>query len=225
MKKNIRLIFSVIIIALCMLITGCKKCGKDSDKYSLKFISDNTVLVEKEVEPNYTLSSSDFPADPEKAGYTFDGWYIETLKISEGYVINSDTEIVAKFTKGTINTDKQDGTKEYPYLISTSEDLVNFGDRINHMDEETENPNYHKSYFKLTNDIDMAGVKFTPIGKEITVEDELGDVSYTIEGFMGSFDGNGFAIFKYFAPIIYSVLKCLRFSVSDNSNNTTSGIL
>lgn len=194
MKKNIRLIFSVIIIALCMLITGCKKCGKDSDKYSLKFISDNTVLVEKEVEPNYTLSSSDFPADPEKAGYTFDGWYIETLKISEGYVINSDTEIVAKFTKGTINTDKQDGTKEYPYLISTSEDLVNFGDRINHMDEETENPNYHKSYFKLTNDIDMAGVKFTPIGKEITVEDELGDPSYTIEGFMGSFDGNGFAI-------------------------------
>ena len=197
MKKINKIFFVFTILTLCIFIAGCKKCNKckkdEVTEYTIKFVVENNVVSEKKVEENYTLVQEDFPENPTKEGFDFDGWYIETLKVSAGYIINKDTTLNAQF-KEIVNTrpDKEDGSKEYPYYIDNADELVNFADRINHFDEETEDLNYYKAYFKLGNDIDMSGVKFTPIGKEIEIIND--DESFTVYGFMGHFDGNGYAI-------------------------------
>lgn len=192
MRKYLKLFVVFAIVSFALLITGCKTGNGKNNKCSVEFIVENRIVLQKEVDKNYVLSSNDFPTTPTKEGYDFDGWYVDTLKISEGYVILQSTRINAKFSEKTIVEAKEDGSKEHPYLIKNAQDLINFADRINHMDEETKDKNYFKAYFKLTNDIDMTGVKFTPIGKEIKIVD--GNEEYTIYGFMGSFDGNGYKI-------------------------------
>lgn len=196
MKKRIIVIFiSFMIVLASALVVGCNnKCKKNNNptEVVLKFVADEATISEKQVEKGYTLVESDFPTALEKEGYTFSGWYIDDLRISVGFIIQEDTTIVAKYTKETGGETKQDGSKEYPYILSTPEDLVNFSDRLNHMDEETEDPNYYKAYFTLGNDIDMSGVNYTPAGKEIVIETE--DGQQTISGFMGKFDGKGYTI-------------------------------
>lgn len=245
MKKNLRLIFILTIVTLSILIAGCKKCNdKTETNYSLKFIVESEVVLEKEVAENYVLTSNDFPSSPTKEGFDFAGWYVDTLKISEGYVITNDTIVSAKFVEKVIVNTKQDGSKDYPYLIDNANDLVTFADRINHMDEETENPDYYKSYFRLTSDIDMTGVKFTPIGKKIQIANQ--NEEYIIHGFMGSFDGNGHKIKnlevsvnmktnkEYYAGLfalthhayIYDLtLENIKYSVESGSDDATRSIV
>lgn len=81
-----------------------------------------------------------------------------------------------------------EGTQESPYLITTEQELVQLADCINSgaaapMDMNNSGPgNYYGYYFKLTNDLDMSGIKYDPIG-------------YSGECyFAGSFDGSGHAI-------------------------------
>lgn len=197
MKKRIVVVFtSLVLVLISALVIGCnnncKKEENNSTEVVLKFVSDDVVISEKKVEKGYALVESDFPTVIEKVEYDFSGWYMDNLRISVGFVINSDTTIIAKFTKKTSEQTKQDGSKEYPYILSTPEDLVNFSDRINHIDEETEDQNYYKAYFVLGNDIDMSGINYTPAGKEIVVETENGEQK--ISGFMGKFDGKGHTI-------------------------------
>ena len=197
MKKRIVVIFTSIVLLLAStLVFGCnKKCKKEENNPTevvLKFVSDGVTISEKKVAKGYLLVESDFPTNIEKEGYDFSGWYMGELRISVGFVINEDTTIVSKFTEKSSGETKQDGSKEYPYILSTPEDVVNFSDRMNHLDEEVEDKNYHKAYFVLANDIDMDGVKYTPAGKEIVIETENGE--QTIYGFMGKFDGKGHTI-------------------------------
>lgn len=62
------------------------------------------------------------------------------------------------------------GTEEPPYLIQNAEDLSMFSNFLN-------SGEYTDAYFKLTNDIDMAGAKYT-----------------TVATFSGTFDGDGHVI-------------------------------
>ncbi len=71
-----------------------------------------------------------------------------------------------------------DGTFDNPYLLYSSDDLVQLSRAVNE-----EYKNYSDQYFALANDIDMSDVEFTPIG-----------ISGSDHYFFGVFDGNGYAI-------------------------------
>lgn len=187
-KKGLLVFVCFTLILFSSLFYSCKT----KNKVVIKFVNEGTQLIEKTVTKGYTLVESDFPQDPVKEGYDFTGWYVDSLKVSVGYEVDSDTTFNSKFVKSSNQETKQNGTKEYPYLISNADDLINFVDRLNHMDEETVDVNYHKAYFALNNDIDMSGRNYTPAGREIVRE--IDGVEETIYGFMGNFDGRGHKI-------------------------------
>lgn len=73
------------------------------------------------------------------------------------------------------------GSEEDPYLISTSDDLVQLSDDVQNF------VMYEGKYFKMTNDIDMSTVEnFRPIGNNLSSND--------VKVFCGTFDGNGYTV-------------------------------
>ena len=79
-----------------------------------------------------------------------------------------------------------EGTEANPYLIKTLDDMILLSDKVNentNYDSGTGNyayaRNYLGKYFRLENDIDMDGYRFTPIGNRWAAY------------FAGTFDGNG----------------------------------
>ena len=80
------------------------------------------------------------------------------------------------------------GTKDDPYQIATGSQLAYFAERVN---AEKYGEKYADTYFELTEDIDLGGKEWTPIGE--TVADLiLGGTHYF--AFAGNFDGNGYII-------------------------------
>ena len=72
------------------------------------------------------------------------------------------------------------GTHEVPYNISSGDDLAYLAAQVNGgMDYEGE-------YFKLTQNIDLNGLEWTPIGKI-----EIGESGTTAKVFNGIFNGGG----------------------------------
>lgn len=74
-----------------------------------------------------------------------------------------------------------DGTESSPFIISEKEDLIFLADTVNNCkDFEGDAANvFAGKYFRLNNDIDMSGVKFSPIGNKFS------------QCFGGTFDGDG----------------------------------
>ena len=80
------------------------------------------------------------------------------------------------------------GTKDDPYQIATGSQLAYFAKRVN---AEEYGEKYADTYFELTEDIDLGGKEWTPIG--YTVADLImGGHEYCV--FSGNFDGNGYTI-------------------------------
>ena len=72
---------------------------------------------------------------------------------------------------GSTLTIEASGSEDDPYLISTVQDMVDFADKINR-------GNNADKYYKLTADIDLGGMNWTPVGM-------------LVKPFRGIFDGNG----------------------------------
>lgn len=82
-----------------------------------------------------------------------------------------------------------EGTEASPYLIKTTDDLFLLAEKVNSVPESEYNavsPEgtkyadvYSGKFFRLVNDLDMSGLRFTPIGKD------------WYHHFSGTFDGNG----------------------------------
>ena len=67
------------------------------------------------------------------------------------------------------------GTENAPYLISTAQDLFDLAEEVNN------GTSYQGEYFRLTKDIDLGGIAWTPIGDRLDQDGRQ---------FLGSFDGN-----------------------------------
>ncbi len=82
------------------------------------------------------------------------------------------------------------GTKEQPYVISTSQNLVDLSTLVNEG-----NDTYSSAYYSLANDIDMSGIDFVPIGGKMAIQ-TINETTqkYVINHFGGNFNGNGYAI-------------------------------
>ena len=80
------------------------------------------------------------------------------------------------------------GTKDDPYQIATGSQLAYLGES---MKSGTYGEKFQDTYFELTEDIDLGGKEWTPVGE--TVADLImGGHEYFV--FSGNFDGNGYII-------------------------------
>jgi len=121
--------------------------------------------------------SSDVWAEPAGGGYPILWWQL------------SPPPPLPTFSGGT-------GEPEDPYLVSTAADLNSIG----------HNPRLMRAHFKLTNDIDLAGIDFYIIGSEAFP-------------FTGVFDGNGHIISNFsYTSTIYRTKDIGLFGYVDGPN-------
>ena len=135
-------------------------------------------------------------------GYRFEGWYLDGVFVSSDlqYSFTMPSEDVMLVAIAISIVDKWDGTVassfasgsgtvEDPYLVSTGSQLALLADLIN----STTNNAYYNKYYKLTNDIDLAGINWTPIGTMLTGVDGSAEMT---RAFQGHFDGCGFTVYN-----------------------------
>ena len=116
-----------------------------------------------------------------------DGEYTYTVK-AKGYAKVSDTLTVSKDAAVSVTLTRSstwngetktpptgDGTQAAPYQIENGEHLAWLADKVNNSTSVT------KLYAELTDDIDLGGNPFTPIGKDF-------------HEFSGVFDGQGYTV-------------------------------
>ncbi|MBQ3124744.1 MAG: hypothetical protein IJC09_04915 [Clostridia bacterium] len=111
-------------------------------------------------------------------------FYTDVKEKNNGYPIHTDMSALDIWDGTTDKKPKGKGTEENPYLISTKEELVWFGNSVNTISDEGIENGYTSeadSYFKLISDIDLEGNEWEPVGN-------------TKVAFKGHFDGNGHVI-------------------------------
>lgn len=121
------------------------------------------------------------PADPTKAGYAFTGWYDGDTVYDFSLTVTEPLTLKAHWRK----TIPGKGTEAEPYQISNAEDLKVFRDIVNGTNGQTKKTD---AWGELTNDIDLSGEDWTPIGK-MPESAENQDLPYK-----GNFNGNGHTI-------------------------------
>ena len=87
---KIKKVYLTMLLVLSMLfLFGC------SSSYKINLYYEEGDLYKTiEIKEGKTLEIE----DPIKEGYTFDGWYLNDTKISEGATFNEDCDLIAKFT-------------------------------------------------------------------------------------------------------------------------------
>ncbi|MBR6748659.1 MAG: hypothetical protein IKM07_06945, partial [Clostridia bacterium] len=118
-------------------------------------------------------------------GGTYDQYPIETGKayalVADGYILMQD----ADGNWGLAEDLKGSGTQDDPILINDLEDLIIFRDKVDSCAQDG-STQYADKYIKLTDDIDLAGINWNPIG---TMSGDHGS-------FKGVFDGAGHTIYN-----------------------------
>lgn len=96
----------------------------------------------------------------------------------------SDTSYaIDPLEEGVSDTLSGSGTEEAPYVISSGDDLAYLAAQVNG------GTDYAGKHFELTQDIDLNGSEWTPIGKI-----EISGTATATKAFNGIFDGGGFTV-------------------------------
>lgn len=149
--------------------------------FTVTFDTDGGAPVPEEL---YYLSAGGTvakPADPTKANYDFVGWYDGDAVYDFNQTVTTNLTLTAHWRK----TIPGKGTEAEPYKISNAEDLKVFRNIVNGTDGQTKDTS---AWGELTNDIDLSGEDWTPIGK-MPESAENQDLPYK-----GNFNGNGHTI-------------------------------
>ena len=64
--------------------------------HTVTFEVEDEAVATQLIESGYTVST--FPEDPFKAGYQFDGWFVEDAEFTDSTPVSADTTVEAKFT-------------------------------------------------------------------------------------------------------------------------------
>ena len=103
MKKALLKIL-VLCIAICSMLFVFTACGESPISFKLNFIVDNEIVKTIDTTGNEKIA---LPNDPQKDGYTFDGWFWDKDVWEKPFTANSlldaplssDMSVYAKFTK------------------------------------------------------------------------------------------------------------------------------
>lgn len=173
-----------------------KITGSDESVTEFKgSVLNNNGIIEKgkftgEVTNNGTISGGEFTGpvinNGTITGGTFNGEVINNGTITGG-VFNSTVSGSGIINGGTFNGNPAlitgSGTKNDPYQIGTAEGLKWFRDKVNSATKTADT----QICAELTEDIDLSGEEWTPIGIG-------GDVYWGIRSYSGTFDGKGHTI-------------------------------
>lgn len=92
-KKKHNVVLPVLLI-LIVIAAATFLCIKLTSRYTVQFMVDDAIYAERTVK---WLGTLDFPEDPTKEEYVFDGWYLGTERWDENTKVKGDTVLVAKF--------------------------------------------------------------------------------------------------------------------------------
>lgn len=208
MKKYAKVLLLALIVMLVASITlvACDKTKENDNppaqSYTVSFGGEGVSIQNQTIESGKTAIA---PQNPVREGYDFGGWYVEGDSAHNVFdfstPITQDIKLIAIWTEQSVL-----GSKNNPYVIANVDDLLDFADRLNNLEDE-EDENFYKAYFRLDADIDMDGEKWVAAGQTVTLLDSE-DKEYTVNGFEGYFDGNGHTISNL------SISKMLRTGVS-----------
>ncbi|MBP5246154.1 MAG: InlB B-repeat-containing protein, partial [Clostridia bacterium] len=98
------------------------------------------------------------------------------------------------------------GTEDDPYIIENAYQLCYLTQKV-----FIEDGNYAEAYYKLANNINLAGHDWTPIGSEASP-------------FKGNFDGNGYCIYNFIIKSSRTVYAGV-FGYTENANITKTDVL
>lgn len=129
--------------------------AKDSELASVTVVVPSTAAVGDK----FTVQASKNNAKGERLTWC-DGYYYYNYKnvVDSIITIKADPATAnGDFSPGFIGR----GTSDSPYLISSADDLVHLSELINN---PATNPYCRNAYYKQTQDIDMSGIDFKPIG-------------------------------------------------------------
>lgn len=178
----------------------------------------------------YGSSIANLPI-PTKAGFDFDGWELEGVKVPSTYVPGTVETITLTPTWVGASTDTFDtwdgsskvaftngtGTEDNPYLIESAANLAYLAAKVN--SDAEEDVEFRTAFYKLTTGIDMLNHEWTPIGFAKSVP------------FKGYFDGDNHSIkngvmngLNYRGLFGYLVDADVK-NVSFKANLTTGNIL
>lgn len=105
------------------------------------------------------------------------------------YVANPSMYDEYVIEKGLLGFDGEgDGSENAPYRISKPQDLVRMSEVMNVLAQKSEI--FKGQYFLLTNDIDLSGVDYVPMGSDFDAD----STTSTAPGFAGTFDGGGHTV-------------------------------
>ena len=103
MKKTLLKIFALCMV-VCSTLFVFTACGESPISFKLNFVVDNEIVKTIDTTGNERIS---LPNDPQKDGYTFDGWFWDKDVWETPFTANSlldaplssDMSVYAKFTK------------------------------------------------------------------------------------------------------------------------------
>lgn len=125
--------------------------------------------------------------------------HLTTQEALNNYVANASVYDEFVIEKGLLGFDGEgDGSQNAPYRISKPQDLVRMSEVMNVLAQKSEI--FKDQYFLLTNDIDLSGVNYVPMGSDTETDSKVS----LAPGFAGTFDGNGHTVRNI------SVLESLR---------------
>ena len=109
---------------------------------------------------------------------------------------------------GDVRFSGGNGTVNAPYEIKTADDLFALAEAVN------SGTSYQGQYFRLTNDIDLNGQAWTPIGDRLNTGGRQ---------FLGTFDGNNHTVSGLYVETAYGSVGLFGF-VGMSSQNTTAEV-
>lgn len=198
MKKTYLKIFSVITLLFTFFaLVGC--FSQDTTLEFVQFPKSVYLTTESIDLKNVKIKINDSEYSLESAmkigavvtGYEFTEPGDYTLVIKYGNATISYSYRVGEVTP-TLDYDvdwEGEGIESDPYQISSKEELLGLSAVVNGKVVDKPNQEFNNKYYKLTNDINLTGVVWTPIG-----EGSRKDTTENATSFKGYFDGDNHKI-------------------------------